>query len=134
MSGPADSVANSQMATAIPVNQTPSPFLRHHPIGISTGYLSDLRSHWHEQIDEARRVSPFAVEVSALSEPELASLLDFFSEGPLLPFRYLSVHGPSKERELPEEELVDELLRLPDAVSAIVMHPDTIKDLEAYAP
>ena len=135
-SAAADSVASlaSQMATAIPANHALSPFPRHYPIGISTGYLSDLRGQWQDQVDAARAISPFAAEISALSEPELGPLLQFLSEDPPLPFRYLSVHGPAKERQLPETELVDELRQLPDAVAAIVMHPDTMQEPEAYAP
>jgi hypothetical protein len=125
------------MTTALPV-EVAAPSLRssslrrHHPIGASTGYFSDLRGSWREQLDAAGAISPFAIEVSALSEPELISLLDFLREDMPLPFRYLSIHGPAKERELPELELVEMLLTLPENVDAIVMHPDTIDDPALY--
>jgi len=50
---------------------------RHHPVGASTGYTGDLRGDWTAQIAMALEVSPFAVELSALSEPELPSLGEF---------------------------------------------------------
>ncbi len=127
------------MTIALPVEAAASTLRstslrRHHPVGASTGYLSDLRGRWREQLEEATALSPFAIEVSALSEPELTSLLDFLSDDLSLPFRYLSIHGPSKDRALPESELVEMLLRLPDDVDAIVMHPDTIQDPLLYMP
>ncbi|HKJ35725.1 MAG TPA: hypothetical protein VKA36_04085, partial [Solirubrobacterales bacterium] len=68
---------------------------RHHPIGVSTGFMADSRGNWPRQVDLAWDLSPFAVELSALSEAELQPLLDYLSALPRLPFRYLSVHGPS---------------------------------------
>lgn len=100
---------------------------RHHPMGASTGYMDDLRGDWRGQIAKAREVSPFAIELSALSEAELPSLVAFLTRESNLPFRYVSVHGPSKGRRLTEEQLVGELLVIAPYVSAIVMHPDTIE-------
>lgn len=79
-------------------------------------------------------MSTFAVELSVLSEPELPSLLSFFEAGHPLSFRYVSVHGPSKHRAIPERDLVLLLTRLAVHCDGIVMHPDTIKDPRAYLP
>jgi len=76
----------------------------------------------------AWEVSPFAIELSALSEPELPSLVEFLGSGRSLPFRYISIHGPSKNLQGDEERLVAELAKLARLASAVVMHPDTIKD------
>lgn len=105
---------------------------RHHPVGASTGYMSDLRGNWAGQVAVAREVSPFAIELSALSEPELPSLARFLDAGPSLPFRYISIHGPSKQLRGDEEKLVFELTRLARYASAVVMHPDTIEQPELF--
>lgn len=104
----------------------------HHPVGASTGYMKDLRGNWKAQVAEAWTVSPFAIELSALSETELPSLRDYLAEAPSLPFRYVSLHGPSKSRQLEEETLVAELIKLARYADAIVMHPDTIERADLY--
>lgn len=101
---------------------------RHHPLGASTGYMADERGNWLHQIELAWEVSPFAIELSALSEPELPSLAEFLGSGRSLPFRYISIHGPSKNLQGDEEKLAAELARLAPFAHAIVMHPDTIED------
>ena len=105
---------------------------RHHPIGASTGYMKELRNDWPAQITEAWAVSPFAVELSVLSENELPSFRDYLATAPTVPFRYRSVHGPSKNRRVDEDDLVDKLLHLAEWADAIVMHPDTIEDPQLY--
>jgi hypothetical protein len=114
--------------------EAPPPLLEHHPLGASTGYMDAYRGDWFRLVEEASRVSSFAVELAALGEDELPSLLDFLLGEPPLPFRYLSVHGPSKGRRMPERELVACLAELPVIVDAIVLHPDQIGDAAAYAP
>lgn len=120
------------MATATRPEWAESIVSRHHPVGASTGYMGDERGDWLRQIELAREVSPFAIELSALSEPELPSLAEFLASGPNLPFRYISIHGPSKNLLGDEEKLVAELALLAGHASAIVMHPDTIRDASIY--
>jgi hypothetical protein len=96
--------------------------------------MDNQRENWDQLAVEAAAVSGLAVELSALSESELPSLLTFLQDDPQLPFRYLSVHGPSKQRRLDERELVQLLQGLPPWVDAIVMHPDTIADASVYEP
>jgi Xylose isomerase-like TIM barrel len=105
---------------------------RHHPVGVSTGYMEEVRSDWPAQVAEATMMSAFAVELSALSEKQLAPLHEFLSSGPSLPFRYLSIHGPSKDRQMDEDELVAELHELAEWADGIVMHPDTIEEPTLY--
>lgn len=102
-------------------------------LGCSTGYMESEREEWEQLVVDAAAVSVVAAELSALSEPELPGLIEFLDEY-LLPFRYLSVHGPSKQRRRSESELVALLNSLPGWIDAIVMHPDTIEDPAAYAP
>ncbi len=80
----------------------------------------------------AWEVSPFAIELSALSEPELSSLAEFLGADQSLPFRYISIHGPSKKLQGDEEKLVAELSALARYASAVVMHPDTIENPELF--
>ena len=79
-------------------------------------------------------MSSFAIELTALGEDELPALLSFLSAEPALPFRYVSVHGPSKGRRMPESELVAQLAALPTVVDAIVLHPDQMEDPARYEP
>jgi hypothetical protein len=117
---------NSPLATEM------APLLGHHPVGASTGYMVNSRGDWPSLLDEASRVSSFAVELTALGEDELPALLRFLGEDPPLPFRYVSVHGPSKGRQMPEDELVARLGELPAFIDAIVLHPDQMEDLAIY--
>jgi hypothetical protein len=110
-----------------------SPLLRQHGlIGCSTGYMTDQREDWDQLVVEAAAISGIATELSAISEHELPSLLAYLQLNPVLPFRYVSVHGPSKQRRLGERELVERLASLPPWIDAIVMHPDTIEDPSLY--
>jgi len=120
------------MAVSVSTSRFGSILASHHPVGASTGYMEALRGDWERQVDAAMDVSPFAIELSALSEDELDSLEEYLGAQPTLPFRYVSVHGPSKARRLPEEELVARLSRLAVGTDAVVMHPDTIDDPSAY--
>jgi hypothetical protein len=121
------------MAPALLSNR--SPLLRKHmTVGASTGYMESLRGSWPELVAEAASVSSVAAELSAISEPELPDLLDFLAAAPRLPFRYLGVHAPSKQRVLAEEDLARLLVRIPAWVDAIVLHPDTIHTPSAFQP
>ena len=94
--------------------------------------MEDIRDDWDAQVAEAVKVSAFAVELSALSERQLTPLRDFLDSNPSLRFRYLSIHGPSKDREMPEDELVKSLAAFGERADAIVMHPDTLEELDRY--
>jgi sugar phosphate isomerase/epimerase len=120
------------MAVAARSEQRGSILSTHHPLGASTGYMEESRGDWPTQVAEAWEVSPFAVELSALSERQLESLRDYLASAPALPFRYLSIHGPSKDRAMAEEQLLDALCELAQWADAIVMHPDTLEWPERY--
>lgn len=108
------------------------PISAHHLLGTSTGYLGARQDSWEVLVDAACGVSVFAAELAALGEEELPKLLAFLETGPDLPFRYLSVHAPSKRFELSESDRVGLLCRVPSEVDAIVVHPDTIVDIGEY--
>lgn len=105
---------------------------RHHPLGLSTGFMSESRGNWPMQVSSALARSAFAVELSTLSERELPPLLDYLAARPRIPFRYLSVHGPSKDRVLEESALVARLQSLANWCDGVVMHPDTIEEPDLY--
>lgn len=108
------------------------PVAQHHPLGASTGYMAALRGDWEALVDEALETSSFAIELAALSERELPGLQAFLDGGPSLPFRFVSVHAPTKHLRMSEEELVDRLAALPPWVDAIVVHPDVMEDPARY--
>jgi len=94
--------------------------------------MASSRGDWAALVLEAEGVATSAVELAALSEPELPSLIRYLAERPVLPFQYLSLHAPSKAREMSELELIDLLHGLSPRVDAIVVHPDTLVDVEAW--
>jgi Xylose isomerase-like TIM barrel len=115
-----------------PDRADPNGLSRHHPLGISTGVLFQQALEWHELVDAARRVSRYAVELSALSGEELPGLVAFLREDMSLPFRYVSVHAPSKQ--FSERAVIAQLQLLPMNVQSIIVHPDVVTNIEAYVP
>lgn len=122
------------MVTALDekIHSPDSLLASHHPVGASTGYL-EPRGDWEPLIAHAADVSPFAVELAALAEPELDGLESWLSERAAVGFRYVSVHAPVKQRSLSEADLVSRLHGLPGYVSSIVLHPDVIEEPSLYA-
>ena len=98
------------------------------------GLPRGAREDWAALVRRACAVSTFAIELSALSEGELPGLVAFLAERPRLPFHYLSVHAPTKQRTLPDARLVAELAQLPPHVDAIVVHPDQVAEPAAWRP
>jgi hypothetical protein len=94
----------------------------------------DQHGDWAALVQEAQRTSTFAVELAALEAGELPGLVRFLTAAPALPFRFISLHAPSKGRRLRETEIVAMLLEIVRSVDAVVVHPDTIDDPERYAP
>ncbi|MDQ8046581.1 MAG: TIM barrel protein [Solirubrobacteraceae bacterium] len=123
---------------SLPSLSSERPVVAHYPVGASTGWLAAAQraagesTPWPVLAGRARRHGAGAVELAALSEPELAPLVDWLAERPSLPFDFLSVHAPSKHRTLPESEVVAMLERIAGRVDAIVLHPDVIDDHAAW--
>lgn len=101
-------------------------------MGVSTGVFAAARGDWPALVDEACRISTFAVELSALSGAELPGLAAYLRAKPRLPFRYLSVHAPVKAREPDESAAVTMLVELPLWVRSVVTHPDALSNLAPY--
>ncbi len=109
------------------------PRLRDHStVGWSTGILTGDRGNWPVLARRAAEQSTLAAELSALSEPELPALLDYLQQADGLPFLFVSIHGPSKQREMPEARLVEILLHLRSKADVVVLHPDAMHDLPEY--
>ncbi|HMJ36529.1 MAG TPA: TIM barrel protein [Baekduia sp.] len=106
----------------------------HHTVGASTGYMTADHGDWPALLERAVATSTLAVELSALSEPELPDLVELLQDNTVLPFLFVSVHAPTKGRRLSEPDLVTILSRLAARVDAIVVHPDTIENPRAYRP
>lgn len=94
--------------------------------------LESLRDAWPEMTRSAAAFSPYAIELSALSEEEVDPLVTYLGHRPALPFRYVSVHAPTKNRSMPESELIRRLGSLSNRVRTILTHPDVVEDATAY--
>jgi sugar phosphate isomerase/epimerase len=110
----------------------PGTLAGHHPIGVSTGVFDDLRGAWRQLVVTACKVSTYAVELSALSEDELPGLIAYLAGKPRLPFRYVSVHAPVKNRAVDDATAAPILDQLPLWVRSIVTHPDALHDFGPY--
>lgn len=108
------------------------PLAAHHPTGISTGVFAGARGDWPALAAEASRISSFAVELSALSGGELSGLVAYLRAKPRMPFRYVSVHAPVKDRDADESATVATLDGLPLSVRSVVAHPDALLDVGRY--
>jgi hypothetical protein len=104
----------------------------HHPTGVSTGVFDESRNAWERLVADACGVSTYAVELSALSEEELPGLVAYLASEPRLPFRYVSVHAPTKNRKLDDAVSARALGDLPLWVRSIVTHPDSLHELAPY--
>jgi hypothetical protein len=94
--------------------------------------MAEHYGDWQALTEQASVISTAAVELSALSGPELPGLLAFLRARPVLPFARLSVHAPAKSIDVTDEEMVDQLEELAQLVDAVVVHPDCIQDPASY--
>ena len=102
-------------------------------VGPSTGYMVGARGDWPRLMAAAETCSLDVVELSALSATELPGLLRFLGEAGSLPFGHVSVHGPSKGWDGTPGALATALGSIPAYVDGIVMHPETLGDVAAFA-
>ncbi|MGN6189495.1 MAG: hypothetical protein ACTHOE_11385 [Conexibacter sp.] len=102
-------------------------------VGPSTGYMVGARGDWPRLVAAAETCSLDVVELSALSAHELPSLLRFLDEAGELPFGHVSVHGPSKGWDGTPAALATALGAIPGSVDGIVLHPETLGDVAAFA-
>jgi hypothetical protein len=102
--------------------------------GASTGYMEADRDDWPALLRNAASVSTVAVELSALSGPELDPLAAALASTDALDdFAFVSVHAPSKRWPGTASELADSLLMLPAIAQGFVLHPDALPDLRSFS-
>jgi hypothetical protein len=95
------------------------------PIGFSTGALA--KGNFAKGIALQRDVPRVdAVELSALRDHELQSLVDAIPSLDLSDFDYISFHAPSRLQTLDEEAVFELLLGLPESWPVIV-HPELLR-------
>jgi hypothetical protein len=102
-------------------------------VGPSNGYMVGARGDWPRLMAAAETCSLDVVELSALSAHELPGLLRFLADAGSLPFGHVSVHGPSKGWDGTPAALATVLCSIPAFVDGIVMHPETLADVAAFA-
>jgi hypothetical protein len=94
------------------------------PIGFSTGALA--KGDFATGLNLQRAIPRIdAVELSALRDHELPSLVEAIPTLDLEKFEYVSFHAPSKLQTLDEQAVFDLLLHLPENWP-IVVHPDIL--------
>jgi len=95
------------------------------PIGFSTGALA--KGDFALGLDAQRNVAGIdAVELSALRDHELPTLVDAIGSLDLDDFEYVSFHAPSRLAAMDEETAFDLLLRVPEACP-IIVHPELLQ-------
>jgi hypothetical protein len=95
-------------------------------LGFSTGALA--KGDFRRGIELQRRPSVSAIELSALREHELDSLLDSINSLDLSSFEFKSLHAPSALRKLSPGQLIDRLMPVVEHGMPIVVHPDILGD------
>src|SRR3954463_13156348 len=95
------------------------------PIGFSTGALA--KGDFALGLDAQRNVAGIdAVELSALRDHELPTLVDAIGSLDLDDFEYVSVHAPSKLTVMDEEAAFALLAHVPNAWP-IIVHPELLQ-------
>ncbi len=93
------------------------------PLGFSTGALA--QGDFRTGIDMQRSLGTTAIELSALRDSELPSLLASLGGLDLDTFAHVSLHAPSALIHMSEKELISALVDVP-AAWPIIVHPDVI--------
>jgi hypothetical protein len=94
-------------------------------LGFSTGALA--LNDFRRGVDLQSRDDISAIELSALRESELDSLVDALSHLNLTRFKAKSFHAPSKLVQISNEQLIEKLKVVADSGFHIVVHPDIIE-------
>lgn len=102
-------------------------------IGFSTGAL--FRDQLAQGVDLLRQLMLVTVELSALRLRELPALLSFVRENDLSYFDYVSLHAPTDFLAEQESALASALLAVASERQwHVVVHPDCIRDVNAWRP
>jgi hypothetical protein len=101
------------------------------PIGFSTGALA--RGDVERGLAMVRIHELHVVELSALRENELAALIEQLDSLDLRGFQYISVHAPSSIEPGFEVEALQLLEKVQSRGWPIIVHPDAMHDVQAWA-
>jgi hypothetical protein len=99
-------------------------------IGFSTGALA--KSDFRRGVSLVRQHGALAVELSALRDTELVSLLEALGTMDLTFASYCSLHGPSRFETLTERTVADLLRGLLPRHWPIIVHPNALHDRAAW--
>lgn len=99
-------------------------------IGFSTGALT--KGDFRLALRLLQATSANAVELSALREDELRTLVAALDSLNLDKYEYISFHAPSKRQYMCETELVELLLPVAERQWPIIVHPDIISKYENW--
>jgi endonuclease IV len=100
-------------------------------IGFSTGALAKGDFRRGLRLLQERGVN--AVELSALREEELATLMESLDQLDLRAFDYVSVHSPTKLSQMSEERAVDCLQPAVQRKFPIIVHPEVMQRPEKWS-
>jgi hypothetical protein len=101
------------------------------PIGFSTGALA--KGDFRRALQMLSGKNTEVIELSALRQDELPSLLDSIPELDLSAFSYVSVHAPSSIQPGMEQDVTDQMRALLAREWPIIVHPDTIEDFSLWS-
>jgi len=99
-------------------------------IGFSTGSLALGDFHFAMKMLSGKNVN--AIELSALRESELNALMSELDYLDLSPYKFISIHAPSKLIRFSEIELIEILKPAINKGCYIVVHPDIISDFDVW--
>lgn len=100
-------------------------------IGFSTGALA--LSDVTRGLAMNRQAGMNAVELSALRQCEVADMLALLDGLPLDDLEYISFHAPSKLQGVSDHDLIQQLQPIIARGWPIIVHPDIISDVDAWA-
>jgi hypothetical protein len=98
-------------------------------IGYSTGSIAKGDFNLAIEILSSHDIT--AIELSALRENEIRTLITSLNQLNLSRYQYVSFHAPSKLELIEENELIDILQSVPEAWP-IIVHPDIISNYKEW--
>lgn len=99
--------------------------------GFSTGAIA--KSDFRKALQMLQDSDTNAIELSALRESEITSLVDSLSNLQLSKYVYISIHAPSRLVNMSEVQLVDLLHQVIAKGYPVIVHPDIIVDFNLWA-
>lgn len=101
-------------------------------LGFSTGSLA--KNDVARALEMLKPHELLAVELSSLREYELRPLLDSLPHLELAGYTHISLHAPSKLKDMTESEVVELLLPQGQAGRLIILHPDVVGTPDIWRP